>query len=77
MLNTNAVAAVMFEANKLLDKLELETWALSPQEIDFLGYYQAKLASGPTSRSDDDRFLGVFTTWLRATELIAGQHHTP
>lgn len=62
MLNTNAVAVVMVEAAKLIDKLELET--IIPQgDRVFLAEYQAKLAAGPTRKDEDMRFMEIFRQW--------------
>lgn len=62
MLNTNAVAVVMVEANKLIDKLELET-GIPKGDRTFLAAYQTKLAAGPTRKDEDLRFLSIFRRW--------------
>jgi len=62
MLNTNAVAVVMVEAAKLIDKLELET-SITVSDRAFLAVYQTKLAAGPTRKDEDQRFFKIFETW--------------
>lgn len=64
MVNTNAVAVVMCEANKLIDKLELETYVFGKEDLKFLAKYQAKLTSARTPQSDDFYFLGLFAKWM-------------
>ena len=60
----NAVVAVMFEADKLIDKIEL--WSeITPQEAVFLAAYQAIfVASGNTNSSDDIKFKSIFDRWF-------------
>jgi len=62
MLNTNAVAVVMVEAAKLIDKLELET-GIPLGDRTFLATYQAKLAAGPTRKDEDMLFIDIFRNW--------------
>jgi|GEM_PF-1829968 len=60
----NAVAEVMLEDNKLIDKLELET-CIPKSDRDFLAAYQAVLVSNvSTKKSDDARFCDIFKTWM-------------
>jgi hypothetical protein len=60
----NAVAEVMLEANKLIDKLELET-SIPKSDRDFLAAYQARLVANiSTKPSDDARFCDIFKTWM-------------
>jgi len=60
----NAVAEVMLEANKLIDKLELET-SIPKSDRDFLAAYQARLvANVSTKKFDDGRFCDIFKTWM-------------
>ena len=54
----------MVEANKLIDKLELETGVFGKEDLKFLAKYQAKLASARTPQSDDFYFLGLFNKWM-------------
>ena len=69
MVNTNAVAVVMVEANKLIDKLELETYCFGKEDLKFLAKYQAKLASARTKQSDDYYFLGLFAKWMNIVSM--------
>lgn len=69
MVNTNAVAVVMVEANKLIDKLELETYVFGKEDLKFLAKYQAKLASARTSQSDDMYFGSLFMKWLSVVSM--------
>lgn len=62
MLDTNAVAVVMVEAAKLIDKLELEH-SIPLGDRTFLAAYQAKLAAGPTRKDEDELFLKIFREW--------------
>ena len=60
----NAVAEVMLENDKLIDKLELET-SIPKSDRDFLAAYQATLvANVSTRKSDDGRFCDIFKTWM-------------
>jgi len=60
----NAVAEVMLESDKLIDKLELET-SIPKSDRDFLAAYQAKLvANKSTNKSEDARFCDIFKTWM-------------
>jgi hypothetical protein len=69
MVNTNAVAVVMVEANKLIDKLELETGVFGKEDLKFLAKYQAKLASARTRQSDDMYFCGLFMKWMAVKSM--------
>lgn len=60
---TNAVAEVIVEADKLIDKLELET-GIPKSDRDFLAAYQTKLDSANTSRAEDIRFIQIFENWV-------------
>ena len=62
MDNSNAVAVVMVEADKLIDKLELET-GIALGDRTFLGVYQAKLAAGPTRKDEDVLFFDICKRW--------------
>lgn len=62
MKNTNAVAIVMVEGNKLLDKLILET-SISVSERTWLGVYKTKLGSAFTRKDEDMRFIEIFSRW--------------
>ena len=64
MINTNAVAVVMVEANKLIDKLELDL-SIPQGDRAFLAAYQAKLAAGPTKLWEDLVFIRIFTYWMQ------------
>ena len=60
----NAVAEVMLEAAKLIDKLELET-SIPVSDRNFLAAYQATLvANVSTKPKDDARFCDIFKTWM-------------
>ena len=60
----NAVAVVMAEANKFIDKLELET-SIPLSDREFLAVWQAKiLASASTKKTEDIRLAKIFETWL-------------
>ena len=63
MTYTNAVAVVMVEANKLIDKLELET-SIPKSDRNFLAAYQTKLTSASTRKDEDLHFLDVFSVWM-------------
>lgn len=69
MVNTNAVAVVMVEANKLIDKLELETYVFGAEDRKFLAKYQAKLASARTKQSDDLYFGALFMKWINIVSM--------
>ncbi len=62
MLNSNAVAVVMVEGDKLIDKLILET-GIPQGDRTFLGVYKAKLAAGPTRKDEDMLFIDIFKRW--------------
>lgn len=64
MVNTDAVAVVMVEANKLIDKLELSAGVFGASEKVFLAAYQAKLASARTKPGDDMRFGAMFLRYM-------------
>jgi len=64
MTYTNAVAVVMSGADGLIDKLELET-KLSKNDRAYLAAYQAKLAAGDTTLTEDLDFLRIFEDWIR------------
>ena len=64
MVNTNAVAVVMVEANKFIDKLELETGVFGKEDLKFIAKYQAQLVSARTKLSDDLYFLGLVAKWM-------------
>lgn len=60
----NAIAEVMLETDKLIDKLELET-SIPKSDRDFLAAYQAQLvADVSTSKAQDGRFCDIFKTWM-------------
>jgi hypothetical protein len=69
MVNTNAVAVVMVEANKLIDKLELEVGVFGAEDKKFLAAYQAKLGSARTSQTQDQMFLSLFTKWMNIVSM--------
>lgn len=71
MVNTNAVAVVMVEANKLIDKLELEVKVFGKEDLKFLAKYQAKLAAARTRQSDDMYFAALFLKWITVVSMRA------
>jgi hypothetical protein len=69
MVNTNAVAVVMVEANKFIDKLELEVGVFGAEDKKFLAKYQAKLASARTSQSDDMYMASLIMKWFSVVSM--------
>ncbi len=62
MDNSNAVAVVMVEGDKLIDKLELET-GIPQGDRQFLAAYQTKLGAGFTRKDEDMLFISIFKNW--------------
>lgn len=64
MVETDAVAVKMSEANGLIDKLELSVYVFGAEDRKFLAKYQVQLAAGRTSQTNDFYFLSLFAKWM-------------